>query len=246
MQYMMGMRSRGTELRSDLVSAETALVQATNRRRSAEANIAEIDSMLRDTQGIAPFSGVIDKVHVEVGDTVQPGQPLLDFSEAGALVVEADLPVRLSRTLQLGMPLDVALQGSGTIQAPVSRIHPVADPRQNTVRVELMLPSGTGATPGQYVEIRVPDDAAGLPAQLAIPKSAIITKGGLPLVYAIDRDGKARLRVVRLGNAPDDRMQVILSGVSDGDLLVDQPPPGLRSGTQIMTPAQPETVQNAE
>jgi RND family efflux transporter MFP subunit len=246
MQNMMGMRSRGTELRSDLVSAETALVQATNRRRSAEANIAEIDSMLRDTQGIAPFSGVIDKVHVEVGDTVQPGQPLLDFSEAGALVVEADLPVRLSRTLQLGMPLDVALQGSGTIQAPVSRIHPVADPRQNTVRVELMLPSGTGATPGQYVEIRVPDDAAGLPAQLAIPKSAIITKGGLPLVYAIDRDGKARLRVVRLGNAPDDRMQVILSGVSDGDLLVDQPPPGLRSGTQIMTPAQPETAQNAE
>ena len=246
MQNMMGMRSRGTERTSDLIGAETQLAQATTRMKSAEASIKEIQSMLRDTQGIAQFSGVIQKVHVEVGDTVQPGQPLLDFSESAALLVEADLPVRLSRSLGLGQPLDVALQGSDLLQAPVSRIHPVADPRQNTVRVELALPNGSGATPGQYVEIRVPDVAANLPAQLTIPKSAIITKGGLPLVYAVGRDGKARLRVVRLGNATDEQSQIVLSGVHEGDLLVDRPPPGLRSGAQIISPVQPETAQNTE
>ena len=246
MQNMMGMRDRGTERTSDLVGAETQLAQATTRYKTAEANIREIQSMLRDTKGVAPFSGVIQKVHVEVGDTVQPGQPLMDFSESAALVVEADLPVRLSRTLTLGLPLDVAINGDQVLQAPVSRIHPVADPRQNTVRIELSLPSDAGVTPGQYVEIRVPDNAAQMPAQLTIPKSAIVTKGGLPLVYAIDREGKARLRVVRLGDAPDGAMQIVLSGVNVGDLLVDQPPPGLRAGTQIMAPAQPETVQNAQ
>jgi RND family efflux transporter MFP subunit len=245
MQSMMGMRNRGSERASDLVGAETALAQATTRYKSAVANIKEIQSMLRDTQGVAQFSGVIQDVHVEVGDTVQPGQPLLDFSESAALKVEADLPVRLSRTLQPGQTLDVAL-GDSVLQAPVSRIHPVADPRQNTVRIELELDIASGATPGQYVEIRVPDNAAGMPAQLTIPKSAVITKGGLPLVYVIDREGKARLRVVRLGNAPDGRSQIVLSGVNVGDLLVDQPPPGLRAGTQIMNPAQPETVQNSQ
>jgi RND family efflux transporter MFP subunit len=245
MQSMMGMRNRGSERASDLVGAETALAQATTRYKSAVANIKEIQSMLRDTQGVAQFSGVIQDVHVEVGDTVQPGQPLLDFSESAALKVEADLPVRLSRTLQPGQTLDVAL-GDNVLQAPVSRIHPVADPRQNTVRIELELDIASGATPGQYVEIRVPDNAAGMPAQLTIPKSAVITKGGLPLVYAIDREGKARLRVVRLGNAPDGRSQIVLSGVDVGDLLVDQPPPGLRAGTQIMNPAQPKTVQNSQ
>lgn len=245
MQSMMGMRNRGSERASDLVGAETALAQATTRYKSAVANIKEIQSMLRDTQGVAQFSGVIQDVHVEVGDTVQPGQPLLDFSESAALKVEADLPVRLSRTLQPGQTLDVAL-GDSLLQAPVSRIHPVADPRQNTVRIELELDIASGATPGQYVEIRVPDNAAGMPAQLTIPKSAVITKGGLPLVYVIDREGKARLRVVRLGNAPDGRSQIVLSGVNVGDLLVDQPPPGLRAGTQIMNPAQPETVQNSQ
>jgi len=246
MQNMMGMRSRGTELRSDLVGAETALAQANTRMRSADANIKEIESMLRDTQGIAQFSGVIQKVYVEVGDTVQPGQPLVDFSESAALVVETDLPVRLSRSLRLGQPIDVALQGNSVIQAPVGLIHPVADPRQNTVRVELTLPTGSGATPGQYVEIRVPDNAAQMPAQLTVPKSAIVTKGGLPLVYVIGSDGKARLRVVRLGNAPDDNTRVVLSGVNVGDKLVDQPPPGLRAGTQILQPVRPDTAQNAQ
>ena len=246
MQNMMGMRSRGSELQSDLVGAETALAQATTRMRSAEANIAEIDSLLRDTKGIAQFSGVIQKVYVEVGDTVQPGQPLLDFSESAALVVEADLPVRLSRALRPGQPIEVVLQGSGPMQAPVSRIHPVADPRQNTVRVELSLPHSSGATPGQYVEIRIPDNASQMPAQLTIPQTAVITRGGLPLVYAIDAEGRARLRVVRLGGSPDGRSQVVLSGVNVGDLLVDQPPPGLRAGTQVMNPVRPENAQNAK
>ncbi len=246
MQNMMGMRSRGQELTSDLVGAETQLAQATTRVKTAEANIREIQSLLRDTKGVAPFAGVIQNVHVEIGDTVQPGQPLVDFSESGTLVVEADLPVRLSRTLQPGQPLAVAVGGDRPVQAAVSRIHPVADPRQNTVRVELALPPGSGATPGQYVEIRVPDTTAGLPAQLTIPKSTIVTKGGLPLVFAIDREGKARLRVVRLGNAPTDDTQVVLSGVSVDDLLVDDPPPGLRAGTQILAPATPDPAQNAQ
>jgi RND family efflux transporter MFP subunit len=243
MQNMMGLRSRGTELRSDLVGAETAMAQATTRMKSAEANIREIQSLLRDTQGIAPFGGVIQKVHVEIGDTVQPGQPLLDFSESGQLVVETDLPIRLSRTLTVGQPLDVALEGREVLKAPVSLIHPVADPRQNTVQVELALPSNTGATAGQYVEIRVPDSAAALPAQLTIPKTAVITKGGLPLVYAIDREGKARLRVVRLGNAPNPDVLVVLSGVREGDRLINSPPPGLRAGTQIIDAVEPETAQ---
>ncbi len=247
MQNMMGMRSRGADRTSDLVSMETQLAQATTRLKTAEANIREVDSRLRDTRGVAEFTGVIQNLHVEVGDPVQPGQPLLDFSESAALVVEADLPIRLSRTLALGQPLIVALGGDQTLPAPVSRIYPAADPRQNTVRIELTLPVGIRATPGQYVEIRVPDNAAGVPDQLVIPQSAIVTKGGLPLVFTVDRAGKARLRVVRLGDSPDGKTRVVLSGVDVGDRLIDQPPPGLRAGTQIVQPpTTPETAQNTE
>ena len=52
--------------------------------------------------------------------------------------------------------------------------------------------------------------------------------------------------MVRLGNATDANNLVVLSGVSVGDRLVDQPPPGLRAGTQVTAPAQPDNVQNAQ
>ena len=228
-------------------ASDEAIAAAQAQVEQARLHLADAQERLDRATLRAPWSGVVSAVHVEVGDTVQPGQPLLDFSEAAALVVEADLPVRLSRSLRPEQPVDVVLQGSGPMQAPVSRIHPVADPRQNTVRIELTLPADSSATPGQYVEIRVPDNAAGVPDQLVIPQSAIVTKGGLPLVFTVDGAGKARLRVVRLGNSPDGRTRVVLSGVNVGDRLIDQPPPGLRAGTQIVQPSTtPETAQNTE
>ncbi len=241
MQNMTGMRSRGTERRSDLVSAETQIAQADTQYKQAVANIKEIEAMLRDTKSVAPFSGVIEKVHVEVGDTVQPGQPIIDFAESGAYLVEADLPVRLVKTLQPGQAISVILDSNRpAINAAVSRIHPIADKRQHTVRVELTLPSDVQVTAGQYAELKIPDSSVNMPAQLTIPKSAVITKGGLPLVYAVDKAGKARLRVVRLGDETNDNSRIVLSGINENDRIIDQPPAGLRAGTQVVgAPASP-------
>ena len=80
-------------------------------------------------------------------------------------------------------------------------------------------------------ELSLPSDAA-VPPRASMSRSAYRTaphrcrrdptieerhrdQGGLPLVYAIDREGKARLRVVRTGDAPDGAMQIVLlSGVN--------------------------------
>ncbi len=244
MQNMMGMRSRGAERGSDLVARETQLTQANNAYRQAEAQIKEIQAILRDTRSVAPFDGVIERVHVEVGDTVQPGQPMLNFSETEGFQVQADVPVRLRPGLREGLPLGVRLDGRGpTIHAPISRIFPVADPEQHTVRIELDLPAGTVATVGQYAEVSVPDTAARAAHRLLLPKSAVVIKGGLPLVYAVGVDGRTKLRVVRLGEAANDDMVVLLSGLQEGDRVVDDPPPGTRAGMQVAPAAGATTVE---
>lgn len=245
MQSMMGMRNRGAERSSDLVARETALAQANTQLRQSEAQIKEIRAALRDTKSIAPFDGVIETVHVEEGDTVQPGQPMITFSEAAGFQVQADVPQRLRAGLNEGMQLAVRLDGTDPmIVAPITRIFPTADPTQHTVRIELDLPYGTTATIGQYAEVSVPNMDAARRAELVIPKSAVIRKGGLPLVFAVGPDGRARLRVVRLGEEIDAHMTVVLSGVHEGAVLVDNPPPGLRSGTEVTTPApQPDSAE---
>jgi RND family efflux transporter MFP subunit len=238
MQNMMGMRSRGAERGSDIVARETQIAQANTTLRQADAQINEIQAALRDTKSVAPFAGVIETLYVEVGDTVQPGQPLLNFSETTGFQVLADVPVRLRPGLREGMPLWVRLDGRPpALAAPISRIFPVADPEQHTVRVELDLPPEAIATVGQYAEVAVPDSGAHRAAQLILPRSAIVTKGGLPLVYTLGPDGRTRLRVVRLGEPLADGMVAVLSGVREGDQVVDNPPPGLRAGTQVLPTA---------
>ena len=81
MQNVMGMRSNNSERFSDVIGRETQLAQADTQYRQAEAQIKEIEASLRDARTIAPFDGVIETLHVELGDTMQPGQPLLTFSE---------------------------------------------------------------------------------------------------------------------------------------------------------------------
>ncbi len=140
----------------------------------------------------------------------------------------------------------VRLDGSDpAINARISRIFPVADPRQHTVRVEMDLPLKTVATVGQYAEVSVPDQKAQRVPNLVIPKSAVIKKGGLPLVYAVSSDGHTRLRVVRLGENLGIDQCVVLSGLREGDMIVNNPPPGLRAGVLVKPPvAEPVSTEN--
>ena len=233
MQNVMGMRSRGNERYSDVINRETQVAQATTQRKQADAQIKEIQASLRDARTLAPFDGVIETLFVEMGDTKQPGQPLLTFSETSAFQVHADVPVRLRPGLQAGMKLPVRLDGRGQpIPARISRIFPVADPTQHTVRVEMDLPLGIVTTVGQYAEVQVPDRNMSQSTNLYIPGSAVVRKGGLPLVFTVGEDGKTRLRVVRLGEEAGTKVTV-LSGVREGDRVVANPTPGLRAGAQV-------------
>ncbi|MCU7886269.1 MAG: HlyD family efflux transporter periplasmic adaptor subunit [Candidatus Thiodiazotropha sp. (ex Lucinoma annulata)] len=159
MQNMMGMRDRGSERQSDLINRETQLTQANSRYKQAQAQIKEIEASLRDARTLAPFNGVVEILDVEVGDTVQPGQSLLTFSGISGHRIEIDVPVRLVVNLHQGMPLATRLDGTGdTLTATISRIFPVADRNQHTVRVELELPLGSHATVGQYTEVAIPSN----------------------------------------------------------------------------------------
>ncbi|NNJ96307.1 MAG: efflux RND transporter periplasmic adaptor subunit [Gammaproteobacteria bacterium] len=237
MQDSMGLRDRDAERGSDLVARETQVSQATAQQRQAEAQIKEIQASLRDARSIAPFNGVIETVHIEYGDTVQPGQPILNYSETTGYQVLADIPARLRHSLQLGDAVAVNLDGMPpAIMATISRIFPVVDPQQHTVRIEMDLPPQTLATVGQYAEVSVPDRTSQQAPQLLIPKTAVVYRGGLPLVFAVSNDGRTRLRVVRLGEDLGGSAYVLLSGVRQGDVIVNNPPPGLKAGMQVAAP----------
>jgi len=231
MQSMMGTRDTGAVRYSDVVSRQTQMDQARNSMMKADSQIRQIQAKLRDTKSIAPFDGVVSKKFVEVGDPVQPGMPLLEYSDTSSLKVEVHIPASLRSGVSVGQDIEVRF---GSSQQPilgrVIRIAPVADPARHTIYVEIGVPEHTPVEAGMYAEVRVPDPRTGAQASLVIPNSAVIEKGGLYYVFVMDDRNRAVLRLVRLGEPYSDQHVTVLAGLSEGTWIVRDPPPGLRSG----------------
>ena len=230
MESFTGTRSQGVERGADLYSSGVQIQQAQNSLVSARSQIQAIDAKLRDAKSLAPFDGVIMKKYVEVGDTMQPGQPLLVFADVEYLQIMVDVPARLRPGLSEGMMLQAQLDvGNQVVPVRVAQIFPMADAQRHTVKVKFDLPQGVSA-PGMYAKVQVPDFTAPTRNYPVIPSSSIRYNGSLPGVYVLNAEGKPELRLIRVGEALEGGFTSVLSGLSQGERVLRNPSVGVASG----------------
>jgi multidrug efflux pump subunit AcrA (membrane-fusion protein) len=225
----------------DLFTRQTGIEQAGSRWQQARSRLEEIDSAIRDTRSVAPFSGLIMRKHVEEGDTVQPGHPLVTFGHVEFLRVEADIPARLVGRLATGDMVRVTLDvGKTEVDARVAQIFPIADPQRHTVTVKFDLPRGVPGGPGMYADVHIPGSET-TPGVVRIPLSAIVPGGALPRVAVVEPDGTVRVRMIRLGAVQRD-MVTVLSGLDVGERILDAPDANIRSGERVDGAVAPRTA----
>ena len=238
MESFAGTRSQGMERGADLYSSGVQIQQAQNAIVSARSQIQAIDAKLRDAKSLAPFDGVIMKKFVEVGDTMQPGQPLLVYADVEYLQIMVDVPARLRPGLNEGMMLQAQLDvGNQVVPVRVAQIFPMADAQRHTVKVKFDLPQGVPA-PGMYAKVQVPDFTAPTRNYPVIPTSAIRYNGSLPGVYVLNAEGKPELRLIRVGEALEGGYTSVLSGLSQGERVLRNPSVGIASGWSSNTRQQ--------
>jgi len=238
MEDLIGERSRGAELSADIYSSGTQIDQARSAILRLQAELQALDSKLRDARSIAPFDGVIVKKFIEVGDTVQPGQPLLNFADVEYLQVEVDVPARLRPGLREGMMIHAELDVTHRrVPVRVAQIFPMADPQRHTVKVKFDLPQGV-SEPGMYAKVLVPDFNAPARSNPVIPESAIRYNGSLPGVYVLDEQGNPQLRLIRVGEPVPGGMVTVLSGLRPGERILADPPAGVAGGWSTQTGAE--------
>jgi len=230
MEDMMGERDKGAERGADIYSSRIGIQQARNSFYEVQAQIRAIDAKLRDTRSLAPFDGVIMKKFVEVGDTVQPGQPLLKYADVEYLQILVDVPGRLRPGLNEGMMLRAELDvGDQEVPVRVAQIFPMADAQRHTVSIKFDLPQGVSA-PGMYAKVLVPDFSAPAKTNPIIPSSAIRYNGSLPGVYVLGKDGKPMLRLIRVGEQLPGGYTTVLSGLKAGERVLRNPGVGVNAG----------------
>jgi len=221
----MGQARPGVQRYADVQRQINVVNQARSGLMSAQARLEGIDVSLRDTTLTAPFDGVIVAKMVEVGDSVQPGRPMLKFAYVNFLRIQSEVPVRLVSGLKKGMfiPARIDAGGGVNVKARVAQIFPIADKTRHTVTVKFDLPKGVPGGPGMYAEIIVPDPTNKPEPTLIVPQAAISMRGSLPSLRVLV-NGKPSTRLIRMGT-PDGKGNVtILSGLKGNeDVIIDTP-----------------------
>jgi len=220
-QGMFGGGSPGYERHADLYQYGTRVEQARSTLVAARSRIEEIDVKLRDAKSVAPFDGVITRKLVEVGDPVQPGQPLLQFADTSQLQIKVEVPARLMPGVKKGMVVAARLDvGDVDIQVQVAQIFPIADPDRHTVTVKLDLPPGAPGGAGMYAEVMINDINAKVRNLPVVPKNALVWRGSLPGLYILNEQNKRELRLVRVGDEVGSDGIAVLSGLRVGERII--------------------------
>ena len=200
---------------------------------ASQSRIDSLDQRLRDRRAIAPQASVLMTRHVRVGDVVQPGMPLADIADVDQLDVRIEVPTNLVAQLKVGDQVPISLSNAN-VWAPITQIYPAADRAQRTVTVKLALPAGSPAAPGMYALAWIAQAGGNTPSAFApaVPRSAIAMRGSQPLAFVVDGQGRAEMRILRLGDVMGDQVAV-LSGLSTGERIVANPAPNLKSGDHL-------------
>ncbi len=222
MQGMMGGGSSpGFDRYAQRYQYGTQLEQARSQIVAARSAIEEIDTKIRDAKSLAPFDGVITKKLVEVGDPVQPGQPLLEFADMSKLQIQVEVPARLMPGVKKGMVFNARLDvGDVDIQARVVQVFPIADPDRHTVTVKMELPPGAPGGAGMYAEVMINDINAKVRDLPVVPRNALVWRGSLPGIYVMNQNNERELRLVRTGDQVGSDGIAILSGLRAGERIV--------------------------
>ena len=205
-------RAEGAQLQVQALAAQSD---------AAKAAVAGARTQLSYTQLRAPFSGVVTARMADPGTLASPGVPLLQIDRDGPLQLYTSVDESMIATVREGMKIPVKVDGvgSGELTGTVAQIVPAADPASRSFQVKLDLPATKGLRAGMYGSAAFPGGTRGM---VMAPQSAVVMRGSLACVYAVDANGIAELRYVTLGNRQGDAVEV-LSGLAGGESLVNHP-----------------------
>jgi len=204
------------ETQKKLAGLEYERVQEMVSRTAAGLSEAKI--YLDFTRIVSPVKGIVTEKKIEVGGMAVPGMPLLTVENRAAFHAEVTVDESLSGKLRVRAPVRVSLEAIGRqIPGKITEILPVVDPLSRSFTVKVSL-NGDGLRSGLYAKMRI---ASGKKEIILAPRSAIVEKGQLTGVYAVDGQDVVTYRLVRTGKEYDGQLE-ILSGLKPNDRIIVQ------------------------
>ncbi len=198
-----------------LIDPRITYTKASKRAREADAALARLD--IERCTIKAPFAGTIQDVHVDLGDRVGPGSPVVSIIDSSRVEIPIQLPGAARGRVAVGSRCTIDLErstGPSWVGA-VARIAPAADASTRTFAVYVEVDNANRRVPlvpGTFVRALV--DGRHHEDALLIPRGAIRDHHVMVVTQ-----GVARKRRIVVEGVQFDRAR-ISGDVSEGDVIV--------------------------
>jgi RND family efflux transporter MFP subunit len=201
-----------------LAGAKARQQQVASMAERAQAESRAMETVAGYARVTAPFNGVVVRRMVEPGAMAAPGVSLVVVEDTSRYRIEVTFDAADAAGVQRGSKSRVELDAlpGKSFSGSVVEMEAGADAASHTVRARIELPRDAAIRSGLFGRAWF---ARGEKKAIALPASAVLHRGQLHGVYAVDAEGIARLRMVTPGKSMGDKIE-ILSGISAGERVV--------------------------
>jgi HlyD family secretion protein len=240
------------QARTAVVTLGMEVTAARNRAKSAVAQLRGARAALAAVAESRSGSGTLVTLHapaagrvlrvLEPSERVIPtGAPILTIGDLGHLEVVMEMLSSQAVRVSPGMPaVLLGWGGDHPLRARVRLVEPYAftkvsalgvEEKRTNVILDFVDPPGSLGD-GYRVIVRIITWSS--PHVLQVPLSALFRCGPDWCVFVLER-GRARIRHVGIGHENDEAVEV-LSGLTDGERVVEHPPNELADGARVSRP----------
>lgn len=209
-------------------NALTGSRQKLRRFGLTAAQIEKLPGQTGDTFDIvAPISGTVVERKVYEGQYVKEGEVLFEIANFSKMWFVFDAYERDLAWIRVGQSVEVTTPSvpGKVFTAPIVFIDPNLAMETRTAKVRVILDNPLAGDPGTqrrellhkiFADGRIRVDTEPV---LAVPRSAVLSPGGEPLVYVVKGEREYEARRITLGRAGDDSWEV-LAGLEEGERVV--------------------------
>jgi RND family efflux transporter MFP subunit len=220
-------RQKLLNLESELARLDYSIASGQARLARQEASLSRAQRNLQRTRLEAPFDGRVNRVMVEVGDSLQANTQALELIDTTSLELQLAVSGDVAAALSLGQGVTVEVDGEA-VSGELIAMQYDPDPQTHTHPVKIQV-SGQNLLPGELGRVALPLRPA--KDALVVPAPALLREEGGQYLFMV-AEGRLERRSVVAGLRVGDR-QAIRKGVVAGDRVVARDVEVLSDGLEV-------------
>lgn len=240
-------------------TSEVSLANAKAEFESARADLEAAELDLARTTIRAPFDGVFNRNHAEVGDYLRLGDEVADMVDLDPILVIGELAELTVGDVRPGTMAEADLIDGRNIKGEITFVSSIASPETRTFSVEISVPNPDGTViDGMTATLRLP--AQEVMAHSVPPAALTLNDSGAVGVKLVDSDGRVLFAEVTTSSASTDSVwltdlpatvdvitvgqEFVTVGQKVDPVLIDPSLVGPVGGARLVDPSQTRLAQN--